>query len=115
MPQEMSDYSEDEHILASLSDPIDIEAFSNLMAHAHQQGVSAADFIREEPRRTSRKTIRKLCLKDVKRSLRARVASVFKTLWDRPAEDPQGAFVHSLYGPVTRLPASGKNGQKGRT
>ena len=112
MAQDMPDYSEDERILARLVDPVDIEAFSNLMVHAHQKGMSAADFVREEPKRTSRKVIRKLCLKDRKRSWRLQIASVIKTLWDRPAEDPEGAFIHSLYGgPGGRPPQPGENGQ----
>ncbi len=111
MSRKMPDYSEDKRILASLSDPIDVEAFFNLMDHAHQQGISAADFVREEPKRTSRKAIRKLCLKDRKRSLRALMASIFKSLWERPAENPEAALIHSLYAPTP--PKS--DSQNGRT
>ncbi len=115
MPTEKPDYSEDERILGCLSDSADIEAFSNLMDHAHQKGMSAADFVREEPKRTSRKTIRKLCLKNRKRSLRVRLASVMQTLWERPAEDPAAAFIHSLHTPTERPAKVGKDDQNGRT
>ncbi len=107
---EPSDFTEDNKILALLKDEADIEAFTNLMAHAHGLGMSAADFVREEPKRTSRKYIRKLCLKDRKRSLHLMVASVMKNLWDRPASDPAEAFVQVLYGPPTRPGSSHANG-----
>lgn len=113
MSQDTPDYSEDEQILQGLSDPLDIEAFGNLMTHAHEKGMSAADFVREEPKRTSRKAIRKLCLRNRKRSLRLQVSSVLKSLWERPAEDPETAFAQSLYGPLAKPPmTSGKNGQQ---
>ena len=69
MPEDIPDFSEDEHILDALDDPLDVEAFTNLMGHAHQQGKTAADFVREDPARTSRHAIRKLCLSDRPRSL----------------------------------------------
>jgi len=112
MSRGIPDYTEDEHILARLSDPMDIEAFYNLMAHAHQKGMSAADFVREEPKRTSRRVIRKLCLKDRKRSLRLQISSVIRALWDRPTEDPEAAFIHSLYGPGGRPSEPGRNGRR---
>lgn len=114
MSQNPHDFSEDEGIMGCLNDPVDIEAFTNLMAHAHEQGMSAADFVREEPRRTSRKAIRKLCLKNQIRSLKVRVASVLKNLWDRPVEDPGEAYICSLYYPKGRPPGSGRNGQQGK-
>ena len=51
---EKPDFSEDDKILAGLQNEADIEAFANLMAHAHNQGISAVNFVREEPQRTSR-------------------------------------------------------------
>ena len=115
MFEEKPDYSEDERILASLNDPVDIEAFSNLMVHAHEKGMSAADFVREEPKRTSRRAIRKLCLRNRKQSFRVQIRSVLKNLWERPAEDPEAAFVQSLHTPGVRPPEPGGNGQNGRT
>lgn len=58
------EYPEDTEILKLLTDPVDAEAFENLMENAHGKGKSAVDLVREEPGMTSRKTIRKLCLKD---------------------------------------------------
>jgi hypothetical protein len=96
--QEIPTFPEDDEILTLLDDPADAEAFSNLMENAHREGVSAADFVREEPKRTSRKSIRRLCLKDQKRSIRAIVSSVVKSLWDRPPEDPESAL-NAMMGP----------------
>lgn len=96
---EEHDFSEDDSILAKLESEADREAFSNLMAHAHGLGVSAADFVREEPKRTSRKSIRKLCLANHKRTFKMMIASVVKSLWDRPANDATEHMVNSLYGP----------------
>ena len=92
-------FDEDDEILSQLDHEADIEAFSNLMAHAHGLGVSAADFVREEPKRTSRKYIRKLCLANQKRTLKVMVSSVLKGLWDRPVNDPAESFVQALYKP----------------
>jgi len=39
------------------------------------------------------------------------LASVTKSLWDRPAENPETAFVQSLYGPGARPSQPGKNGR----
>ena len=114
MSTDTPDFSEDGQIFEKLNDPLDIEAFSNLMTHAHQLGISAADFVREEPKRTSRKNIQKLCLKDRKRSLRAQISLIIKNLWERPAVDPESAYIHSLYSPTTRPSESGKNGQNGK-
>lgn len=114
MSSSESDYSEDDRILASLSDPVDMEAFTNLMAHAHEQGVSAADFIREEPQRTSRRAIRKLCLRDRKRSLRAQLRSVVKTLFEGRPSDPAEAYWQSIYGVRPKAP-EGRNGQHRET
>ena len=97
--QDISEYPEDESILNALEDPVDVEAFRHLMENAHREGVSAADFIREEPKRTSRKVIRKLCLKDRKRSLRAMVSNVVRSMWDRPAIDPETALVSLFSAP----------------
>ena len=112
MSMDTPDYGEDEQILQGLSDPLDVEAFGNLMEHAHEKGMSAADFVREEPKRTSRKAIRKLCLRNRKRSLRLQVSSVLKSLWERPAEDPETAFAQALYGSPVKPPVSGRNGQQ---
>jgi hypothetical protein len=90
--QEIPTYPEDDEILSQLDDPMDLEAFANLMENAHREGVSAADFVREEPKRTSRKTIRRICLKDRKRSLKAVVSSIVRSLWDRPPENPATAL-----------------------
>ena len=112
MSQSPDGYLEDDRILASLVDPVDAEAFSNLMEHAHQRGMSAADFIREVPERTSRKTIRRLCLKDRKQTLRARLSSIARNLWGRPVEDPEKTYIQSLYSPRDRPQTPGRNGQK---
>ncbi len=98
MTQETPTYPEDDDILDQLDDHLDVEAFSNLMENAHREGISAADFVREEPERTSRKKIRRLCLKDRKRSLKAVVSSVMRSLWDRPANDPDAAMA-TMFGP----------------
>jgi hypothetical protein len=90
--QETPTFPEDDEILAQLVDPTDVQAYTNLMENAHRDAVSAADFVREEPKRTSRKAIRLLCLKDQKRSIRAIVSSVVKSFLDRPATDPAAAF-----------------------
>lgn len=111
MSDETPDFTEDHRILDRLQDPLDVEAFSNLMEHAHQKGMSAADFVREEPDRTSRKAIRKLCLKDRQRSLWVQITSTLRSMWDRPSEDPAAAYMQSLYGPVKRPSDVGKNGQ----
>lgn len=108
---ENSNFQEDEEILAHLELDADKEAFSNLMAHAHELGISAADFVREEPKRTSRKTIRKLCLANQKRTFKMMMASVIKGLWDRPANDQTEATVASLYGPPTLQNKPHANGQ----
>ena len=105
---EKPDFSEDERILAVLTDNTDIEAFNNLMEHAHEQGVSAADFIREEPRRTSRRRIRKLCLKNRKRSLQVMFQSIIKSLWDRPVTDTSA--IESLYGMPPQFGKPHRNG-----
>lgn len=105
-----SDFKEDEEILAQLDDEADVEAFSNLMAHAHDLGISAADFVREEPKRTSRKRIRKLCLKDQKRTFKMIVRSVIQSLWDRPANESAENYVHTLYGPPKKPGQTHLNG-----
>ena len=117
MTQEIPTYPEDEVILGQLADPMDVEAFTNLMENAHREGVSAADFVREEPKRTSRKSIRKLCLKDQKRSIKAVVSSVVRSLWDRPPQDPDAAL-GAMLGPTARFgspppkdPEAGANGR----
>lgn len=117
MVQETPTYPEDDEILAQLQDPLDVEAFTNLMENAHREGVSAADFIREEPKRTSRKVIVKLCLKDRKRSFKAVVSSVVRSLWDKPPEDPAAAM-DVMFGPGVRRFGSeqdrGRNGGSGQ-
>jgi len=96
---DQSHFNEDDEILSKLDHEADIEAFLNLMEHAHGLGVSAADFVREEPKRTSRKHIRKLCLSNQKRTMKMMVTSVLKGLWDRPVNDPAESFVQALYKP----------------
>jgi hypothetical protein len=108
---EKSDFGEDDRILARLEHKADVEAFTNLMAHAHQLGLSAADFVRQEPKRTSRKIIRKLCLENQKRSLKMLVVSILEGLWDRPASDQTTALGHPIYGPP---PASAKTEANGK-
>ena len=109
-----SDFREDDAILAMLDDPADIEAYHNLMVHAHQLGLSAADFIRQEPKRTSRKRVRKLCLQNQKRTLRMIFSSVLKGLWDRPVNDRDNVSVHALYGPQPVPEKTHTNGQSKR-
>ena len=53
---------EDRAVLDQLTDPLDIEAFENLMANAHQTGKSAVTMVQEEPNLTSRAKIRRLCV-----------------------------------------------------
>ena len=55
-------FSEDEAVRDRLTDPVDIEAFANLVACARQKGKSAVALIQEEPNLTSRPQIRKLCV-----------------------------------------------------
>jgi hypothetical protein len=101
MMSDQSNFNEDDEILSKLDHEEDIEAFSNLMEHAHGLGMSAADFVREEPKRTSRKYIRKLCLSNQKRTIKMMVASILKGLWDRPVQDPAESFAQTLYKPPT--------------
>ena len=76
------DFEEDKKILDQLADPVDIEAFSNLMEYAHSHNQSAASLIREEPNFTSRSLVRKLCMKDKKRVLGDYIRSfVRKMAW----------------------------------
>ncbi len=113
MNQEKIDYTEDDRILAQLEDPTDIEAFTNLMENAHREGLSAADLIREEPKRTSRSAIRCICLKDRKRSIRAMVSAVVRSMWDRPVQNPEDALVQGLFGATTRPPRFRENKKNG--
>ena len=111
-------FPDDDQILSSLTDPEDVQAFENLMENAYREGVSAADFVREEPKRTSRKVIRRTCLKNQKRSIKAIVSSVVRSLWDKPAADPLTAF-GNIDGPQQRFgdpqkdtpPANPQNGR----
>ena len=96
MANEQLEFSEDQTIMERLTDPLDIEAFTNLMANAHGSGMSAVDFVREEPDRTSRRVIRKLCLKDKGRSLWILISSSLKSLWRTPSRDSD--HLHPLYG-----------------
>jgi len=95
---EQLDLSEDQGILEDLSDPMDVEAFANLMANAHECGMSAADFVREDPDRTSRKTIRKLCLKNQDRSLWMQISSAVKNIWKEPSSDANLYPVQTMFG-----------------
>ena len=82
-------FVEDEVVCAQLTDPLDVEAFANLMAHAHQEGKSAAAMIREEPNLTSRPKIRKLCIGRHKaRFIWAQVKGLASRL-GKPAKPPQ--------------------------
>ncbi|MCZ6634143.1 MAG: hypothetical protein O7G87_12115 [bacterium] len=111
---EKPDFSEDDQILVRLQNGADIEAFANLMAHAHEQGISAADFVREEPKRTSRKVIRTLCLKNQKRTFKAQIASVIRSLWDRPVEDSEAAYLPDFFGGPAQSPRNGKPERNGK-
>jgi len=77
---EEQDFSEDDEILAQLTDPLDVEAFANMMAYAHAQGKSAALMVREEPGVTSREAIRRWCLKDKRKVLRDRVRDMLRRM-----------------------------------
>ena len=83
-------FEEDEVVLGQLTDPVDIEAFKNLMEHAYSLGQSAASFVREEPERTSRTKVRKLCLKDKKKVFRDSVRSYLRKLWTRGSTEGGG-------------------------
>jgi len=72
------EYPEDEKILRQLVDPVDLEAFRNLMANAHAMGKSAAEMIREEPGLTSRPRIRQLCLEDKGKFIWAQLRRFFR-------------------------------------
>jgi hypothetical protein len=109
--EDKSDFSEDDDIFARLDNQADRDAFSNLMAHAHNLGLSAADFVRQEPKRTSRKHISKLCLENQKRTFKMMVFSVLKSLWDRPANDQAENLAQSLYGYPQNLDKPQVNGQ----
>jgi len=98
VPQEIPIYPEDDEILSQLDDSLDVEAFANLMENVHREGISAADFVREDTKRTSRKRIRRLCMKDRKRSIKAIVSSVIRSLLDRPPDDPATAL-DTMLGP----------------
>lgn len=86
MTGDIPTYPEDEEIQAKLDDPTDLEAFANLVENAHREGVSAVEFVREEPNRTSRKRIRRLCLKNRKRSLKMILSSFVGSLRVQPPE-----------------------------
>lgn len=63
--QDSDDLSpEDREVLDALTDPADVEAFRNIIDNARAQGKTGVELVREEPAHTSRKAIRKLCLKD---------------------------------------------------
>ena len=111
---EKPDFSEDDQILACLQDEADIEAFTNLMVHAHEQGISAADFVREEPKRTSRRAIRTFCLKNQKRTFKAQIASVIRSLWDRPVEDPEAAYLQEFFGGPAQSSLKAKPDRNGK-
>ena len=111
---EKPDFSEDDKILAGLQNEADIEAFANLMAHAHNQGISAVNFVREEPQRTSRQAIRKLCLKNQKRTFKAQIVSVIRSLWDRPVEDPEAAYLQEFFGGPAPSPLNAKPERNGK-
>jgi hypothetical protein len=118
LPADDPTFSEDDQILSSLTDPEDVQAFENLIENAHRERISAADFVREEPKRTYRKAIRRTCLKSQKRSIKAIVSSIVRSLWDKPAADPLTAF-GNITGPQQRFggpqkdtpPANPQNGR----
>ena len=56
--------AEDRKVLDALEDQGDVEAFKNLIANARAQGKMGVELVQEEPQHTSRKAIRKLCMKD---------------------------------------------------
>jgi len=82
-------FAEDEAVCAQLTDPLDREAFANLMAHAHQEGKSAAAMIREEPSLTSRPRIRKLCIGQHKAQFIWAQVKGFVSRFGKPLEPPQ--------------------------
>jgi len=88
MPEEQA-FVEDDEILQKLTDPLDVEAFRNLMENAHERGESAAEMVRENPEHTSRKAIKKLCLANKPRFL----STLFKSLFrKRSAHEDRDAY-----------------------
>lgn len=82
-------FAEDEAVRARLADPVDVEAFTNLMATAHRQGKSAAAMIREEPNLTSRPAIRGLCVGEHKARFLGTQLTGFLHRLGRPLKPPR--------------------------
>jgi len=70
---------EDREVLAALSDPLDVEAFRNIIDSARAQDKTGVELVREDPAHTSRKAVRRACLKNRWASLAAMFRSVFRT------------------------------------
>ena len=86
---ESEEFSEDKAVRDQLTDPVDIEAFDNLMANAHKKGKSAVAMVQEEPYLTSRATIRKLCVgKHKAKTFWAQLKSFIDRL-GKPMKPPQ--------------------------
>ena len=77
---------EDREVLDGLSDPADAEAFRNIAANAQTRGKTGVELIQENPEHTSRKAVRKLCLKDKGGVVR----TIFHTLFSRRGGPPSG-------------------------
>lgn len=77
---------EDREVLAALSDPLDIEAFRNIIDSARAQDKTGVELVREDPAHTSRRGVRRACLKNKWAFLAAMFRSVFRT--SRHTTDP---------------------------
>jgi len=84
-------YPEDEEVLRQLEDPVDVEAFKNLMANAHVRGKSAVEMVREEPGITSRPHIRQLCLRDKGKFFWAQLKKFFRS-FGRTCQNHRGLY-----------------------
>ncbi len=78
---------EDREVLDGLSDPDDVEAFRNIAENAQLQGKTGVELIQENPTHTSRKAIRKLCMKNKGGVMKA----LFHTLFGRRGGPPPGS------------------------
>lgn len=76
---------EDREVLDALTDPDDVEAFKNIVDNARGQGKTGVQLVREDPANTSRKAIRRLCLKDKLGFLSALFRTAFGHRARRPA------------------------------
>jgi len=89
--QELS--PEDREVLDGLEDPDDIEAFANICENAQGQGKTGVELIRDDPVHTSRKAVRKLCLKGVGGEIGAFMRRLFHRGESRdPSDDMPTGF-----------------------